>query len=130
MKEIIDVTIRAEATDDRATGWGCQAVTLGTDGDFAVVTDADPGLLAPDKGPPRTGRDRAQNGMFLGQGLLVSGERGGAQFAVDFMPVGVGEELVQELVGTCEFADLIEKGSKRGQLIIIEYSLDLVGDHF
>jgi len=82
-------------------------LALGADGDFAIVADADTGLLAPDKRPPGTGWGGAQNGMLLGKRLLVSGEWGGAQFAVDFVLVGVGEELVQELVGTSEIADLI-----------------------
>ena len=111
--EVIDVSIWAEATDDRAAGWCGQAVALGTDGDFAVVADADTGLLAPDIGPPGTGRCWAQDGVFLGQGLLVSGEWGGAEFAVDFMLVGVCEELVQKLVGRSEFADLIGSQDRR-----------------
>ncbi len=46
------------------------------DGDFAVVADADFGLLAPDERPPRTGWNRAQYGTFLGEGLLLGGVRG------------------------------------------------------
>jgi len=107
MAEIIDVTIWAEAADDGAAWWGINGLALGADGDFAIVADADTGLLAPDKRPPGTGWGGAQNGMLLGKRLLVSGEWGGAQFAVDFVLVGVGEELVQELVGTSEIADLI-----------------------
>ena len=107
MAEIIDVAIRAQATDDGAAGWGNEAEALGADGDFAVVADPDPGLLAPDKRPPRASRSGTQNGAFLGQGLLESGEWGGAQFAVDFVLVGVREELVQEMIGSCEFEDLI-----------------------
>ncbi len=82
-------------------------MAMGADGDFAVVADADTGLLAPDKGPPGTGWGRAQHGALFCNGLLAGGARGGAQFAVDFVLVGMGEELIQELVGTCEFADLI-----------------------
>ena len=82
-------------------------MALGADGDFAVVADADTGLLAPDKRPPGTSWGGTQHGAILGNGLLVGGVRSGAQFAVDFVLVGMGEELVQELVGTCKFADLI-----------------------
>src|ERR1022692_946432 len=86
-------------------GWRCQALALGADGDFAVVTDADAGLLAPDIGPPRTGRDGTQNRAFFGEGLLLGLERSLAEFAMDFMLVGVGHELIQEVVGPDEFED-------------------------
>ena len=52
MAEVVDVAIGAEAADDVGAGWGVNGVALGADGDFAVVADADAGLLAPDIGPP------------------------------------------------------------------------------
>jgi hypothetical protein len=39
--------------------------------------------------------------------LFSGGVWGGAQFAMDFVLVGVGQELVKQAVGPCEFADLI-----------------------
>jgi hypothetical protein len=51
--EVVDVTIRAQATDDDGTGRGGEGVALVAHGGFAVVADADAGLLAPDVGPPR-----------------------------------------------------------------------------
>ena len=82
-------------------------MAVGADGDFAVVADPDFGLLAPDKGPPRTRRHGAQDGAVCGQGLLPGGVGWQAQFAVDFMLVGVGQELVQQVVVACEFSDLV-----------------------
>ena len=86
-------------------GGGVNGVTLGSGGDFAVVADADTGLLAPDIGPPGALGGGADDGALFGEGLLLRGVRGLAEFAVDFVLVGVGDELVEELVGGGEFAD-------------------------
>ena len=88
--QIIDVAIGAQATDDGGAGWSIQGLALGADGDFAIVADADAGLLAPDKGPPRTIRDGAQDGIFcgLGLGLRWCPVRGG--FRADWRGSGVG----------------------------------------
>ena len=82
-------------------------MALRADGNFAIVADADFGLLAPNEGPPRTGWNRAQNGMFFGEGLLFGGVRGGSQFPVDFVLVAVWEQLIQEAVGSFQFNDVI-----------------------
>jgi hypothetical protein len=74
--EVIDVTIRAQAADDGGAGWRLYGLALGASGDFTVVTDADRGLLAPDKGPPRTRWNRTQDGAFFGEGLGSGGVRG------------------------------------------------------
>jgi len=103
--EVVEVAVGAEAADDVGAGRGVKAHALGSDGDCAVVADADAGALAPDKGPPRTGRYGAQDRAALGQRLGACGVRGGAQFAMGFVLVGVGQELVQELVGGIEVAD-------------------------
>ena len=58
--EVIDVAIWAQAADDGGSGWGVNRLALGADRDGAVIVDADAGLLAPDKGPPRTGGGGAQ----------------------------------------------------------------------
>ena len=62
--EAIDVTIRAQAADDPGTRWCLHGLGLRADGDFAVIADPDAGPLAPDKRPPRTGRDRTPDGAF------------------------------------------------------------------
>ena len=80
---------------------------MGADGDFAVITDPDFVLLAPDKGPPRTGRCGAKDGSFFGDGLLAGCVRGGAEFAVDFVLIDVGKQLVQQLVGTFQFHEVV-----------------------
>jgi len=51
--EVVDVAIGSEAAEDRGTGWSVKGMALVAGRDFAVVTDADAGLLAPDIGPPR-----------------------------------------------------------------------------
>jgi hypothetical protein len=59
---------------------------------LAVVADADAGAQAPDEGPPGAGGHGAQDGAAFGEGLLPRGVGRGAQFAVDFVLVGVGQE--------------------------------------
>jgi hypothetical protein len=77
------------------------------DRDFAVVTDADARLLAPDVGPPRTSWNWAQDRPFFGQSLVGGGLRGRAQFAVDFMFVRMSEQLRQQGVGPTQFEYLV-----------------------
>src|ERR1017187_3025695 len=107
LAEVVDVAVGAQATDDRGAGCGVNGLALGTDEDFAIVANADAGLLAPDIGPPRTGRGRPQHGAFLCEGLFAGGVRSRAQFAVDFVLVGVGQEVGAESSGPFAFADLI-----------------------
>jgi len=82
-------------------------VAEGANGNLAVVADADPGLEAPNKRPPGALWGGADDGAALGEGLLVSLEWGLAQFAVDFMLVGVRDQLVQQVVGAVELTDVI-----------------------
>ena len=105
--EVIDVAIRAQAADDGGARWCINSLALRANGDFAIVADADTGLLAPDKGPPRTRRDGTQDGAFFGESFGSGGVWGGAEFAMDFMLVDVGQELIQQAVGTFEFADVV-----------------------
>jgi len=105
--EVIDVAIGAEAADNFGPRRGVNGVALGPDGDFAVVADAHAGLVAPDVGPPRAVGRGANDGAFFGEGLLVRLTWGLAEFAVDFMLVGVGDELVEQVVGPDQFADLV-----------------------
>lgn len=105
--EVIDVAVWAEAADDGGTRWGGNGMALGTNRDFAIVAAADAGLLAPDKGPPRTSRSGPKDGVFFGAGLGFGGLGCGAEFAVDFVLVGVDQELVEQTVGGFEFEDAI-----------------------
>ena len=82
-------------------------MTLRTGGDFAVVADADAGLLAPDKRPPGARRGGTEDGAFFGEGLRFGGVGSGVEFAVDFVLVDVGEKLVEQAVGPFEFEDVI-----------------------
>lgn len=115
--EVIDVPIGAQATDDGGAGWGVNGLALGGDGHLAVIADPDAGLLAPDKWPPRTSWRGSQDRAFVREGLGARGVRGGAQFAMDFVLVGVAQELVEQAVGPDEFADLIG-GQERGEAFL------------
>ena len=111
--EIKDVAIWAQAAEESGRRRRVNGLALGTDGDFAIITDSDAGLLAPDIGPPRTRRNRPQNGVFLGERLMACRLRGGAEFTMDFVLVGVNEELVEQTVGSFEFADLVGGEERR-----------------
>jgi hypothetical protein len=105
--EVIDVAVRPETTDDGGTWRGGNDVAVGAGGDFAVVANADAGLLTPDKRPPRTSWGGPQDGAFFGASLGLGHLWGGAEFAVDFVLVGVDQELVEQPVGGFEFEDMI-----------------------
>ena len=105
--EVVNVAIGAEAADDGGAGWGVNGLALGPAGDFAVVADADAGLLAPDVGPPRAGRGGADYGALFGAGWLVGGVGCLAEFAMAFVLVGVGYELVEQMVGPDQFHDVV-----------------------
>ena len=62
----------------------------------------------------------------MGESLLVSGAGSGADFAVDFVCVGVSEELIEESVGRLDGEDLI--GGEQGReaiLPVVVAALDL-----
>jgi hypothetical protein len=73
-------------------------MALVADGDFAVVTDADAGLLAPDEGPPGAVGSGTDDGAFFCESLLVGGMGSDAEFAMDFVLVGVRDELVEQVI--------------------------------
>jgi hypothetical protein len=112
-----DVTIRSQATDDFGTWWGVDGMTQGGDRDFAIIADADASLLTPDIGPPGTGGGLAQNGTVFGQSSGASGVRGSAQFAMDFVLVGMEQELIEEAVGPLQIEDIIG-GEQWGQAFL------------
>ena len=87
--EVVDVAIGSQAADDFGAGWGVNGMALGADGDFAVVSNADAGLLAPDVGPPGAVGSGADDGAFFCEGLLMGGLGCRAEFAMDFVLVGV-----------------------------------------
>ena len=113
MAEEIDIAIWTQAADDLGSGRGVDGQPLDAYRDFAIVTDADVVLLAPDKGPPGASRDGSQDGVFVGEGLLPDGVRRGAQFAVDFVLIDMRQELIQEFVGPLEFQDAV--GGQQGR---------------
>ena len=113
MAEVIDVAVRTQATNDPDTGWRINRQALGADGYFAVIADADVDALTPDKGPPWAVGGGTQDRAVLGAGLVTSGCRRGAEFAVDFMLVDVGQELVEQTVGAFEFQDAVGRQEGR-----------------
>ena len=115
--EIEDVTVGSEATDDFGTWRGVHGQALGADGDFAVIADTDAGLLAPDVGPPGAGWGGTEDGTVFSQSQGASGVWGDAQFAMDFVVVGVEEELVEQVVGSFDLEDVIG-GQERGQAFL------------
>ena len=115
--EVIEVALWTEAADDVGAWGGVNGLALGADRDFAVIADADAGLLAPDEGPPRAGGDGTQDGAFFPAGLAVCGVRGGGEFAVEFVLVDVGQELVEQAVGRDEFTDAVG-GEERGEAFL------------
>ena len=92
-------------------------MALGADRDFAVVANPQAGLLTPDVGPPGTRGRGADGGAIFGEGVLVGLERGLAEFAVDFMLIGMRDELVQEVVGPDQFDDLVS-GQERDEAFL------------
>ena len=107
MAEVVDVTVRTQATNGGGPGWRIDREALGADGHLAVIADADAEALTPDKGPPRAVGDGTQDRAVFGAGLVTCGGRSGAQFAVDFVLVDVGQELVEQTVGAFEFQDAV-----------------------
>ena len=90
MTQVVDIAVGSEAADDVGARGGGQRMALGADGNFAVIADADAGALAPDERPPGTGRSGTKNGALFSAGLSLGSVGCGAQFAMDFVVVGVG----------------------------------------
>ena len=105
--EEVNVSIWAETADDGGAGWGVKELALGADRDRAVVGHADASLLAPDVGPPGTVGIGPEDGAFFSVGLWLGLERGLAEFAVNFVLVGVGHQLVEQVIGPNQFHDLV-----------------------
>ena len=111
--EVRDVAVWAQATNDPSTGRRIHREALGVDRHFAVIADADAEALPPDKGPPGAVGDGPQDRAVFGAGLVTGGGRSGADFAVDFMLVDVGQELVEQAVGAFEFQDAVGRQEGR-----------------
>jgi hypothetical protein len=93
--------------------------------DFAVVADADAGLQAPNIRPPRAGWRGTQDGTVLSQGLSACAVRRGAQFAVDFVFIGMRQELVQQVVGANQLDNRVGGQQRRQALLpVVVAALD------
>jgi hypothetical protein len=103
--EAEEVAVGSPAAENGRAGWGSNGMTWVVYGDFAIIADANMGALAPNIGPPGTGGGGVQDGAFFRQGQVTSCVRGGAEFAVDFVLVRVGKQLVEQMVGAAEFED-------------------------
>jgi histidinol-phosphate/aromatic aminotransferase/cobyric acid decarboxylase-like protein len=91
------------------------APTTAQDAALVAITsaDADVEALTPDKGPPGAVGDGTQGRAVFGAGLETCGCRSGADFAVDFMLVDVGQELVEQTVSAFEFQDAVGRQEGR-----------------
>jgi hypothetical protein len=99
VEPVVNIAVGAEGADDAGTGRRGDGVALGTDGNLAIVADPHVGAPAPDEGPPGTGRSWAEQAAVVSEGLGFSSVRRGAEFAVAFVFVGVGHQLVEPGVG-------------------------------
>jgi len=113
LAQVEDVAVGPQTADDAGARRSGDAVAGRADGDFAVVADPDVRALAPDVGPPGAGGSGAQDGALFGQRLVPSGLGCRAQFAVDFVSVGVRSQLVEQVIGTVELMDLV--GGQQGR---------------
>lgn len=105
--------------DESGFGGGLDAEALGADGDAAIVGDLDDGAFAPDKGPPRTARDGAQDGAFF----LFGGVPGllgfPLEFALEFVLVAMVAQVGDVRIGLREIGDVFA-GEKGGEAILPE----------
>lgn len=107
MLEEEDIAVGPEAANHLGAGRDINGLSLSADRHFAVVTDSDHGLLTPDVGPPRAFGRGAQDGTFFRQGLFPGGVGSRAQFAVDFMLVGMGQHFVDQGIGRFQIDDFV-----------------------
>ena len=119
------IAVGMDAAGDDGARRLLEAQALGGDGDATVRVDTCLGACAPDVRPPRTSRSGPQDGAFFGEGLGLGRLGGGAQFAVDFVLVGVDQELVEQPVGAFEFVDVIGGQERREAFLpVIMAALD------
>ena len=107
MLEEEDVSVWTEASDYFGAGGCINGLAQGSDGYFAVIADADRGWLAPDVRPPGTFGGGTQDGAFFGDGLFSCCGRGGSEFAVDFIFIGMWKQFVQQCVGRFQIHDSV-----------------------
>ena len=88
-----DVTVWEEAVDEAGAWRSVHGEAEVADGGSAVVADANGGAEAPEETPPRAGWSGAEFGAIFGDGLRACGVGSGAEFAVDFVGVGVPKAL-------------------------------------
>ena len=105
--------------DDLVSGQGFDPEALGADRHAAIGADFDFDAFTPDKGPPRTARDRAQGGaLFFPSG--VPGLLGfPLEFAVDFVLVTVEAQGLDVGVGLIEIGDVFA-GEVSGEAVLPE----------
>ena len=108
-----DAAVGPQTAEDGGARSRREAVAGRADGDWAVVAGPDARALAPDGGPPGAGGGRAQDGTLFGQGLVPSRLGRGAQFAMNFVGVDVGQELIEPRVGPVALEDAV--GGQQGR---------------
>ena len=77
-----------------------------------MVAHPDLSLKTPDIRPPGTGGSTTKHRTFFSQSLGPRGLRGGTQFAVKFVGINVGQELVQQLISMLEVTNVL--GGQKG----------------
>lgn len=100
-----DVAIVEDTASEARARRSIDGETEVANGYGAIVGDADGSAEAPDKAPPGASGNGADLAVTLGERLLVGGVRSGAKLAMDFMMIGVSDEVVDERVGTIDGVD-------------------------
>ena len=122
----VDSPVGALTADHVAATGGFDPHALAAHRDFAIVADPHPRAHTPHKRPPRTARCRAQHTPLLRPRLLPGRVRSHPQFPVDFLFVGMGQQLVEQRVGRFQVVNLV--GGKQGRqspLPVVVATLDL-----
>lgn len=100
-----------------AAGFGGHFAAFRADGHGAVFSHADAVADAPDAVPPRVGLTGARGIAFGSSGSVPGALRGHAHFAVEFFAVVVIAELLQQVVGSVDVADVFG-GEEGGQPVL------------
>ena len=112
----VDGAVEVSVGVQVAAGFGGHFATFGADGHAAVFAHAHAVADAPELVPPRLGLTGAQGVAFGASGAIPCALRGHAQVAVEFSAVVVIAELLQQVVGTVDVADVLG-GEEGGQPI-------------
>ena len=108
-----DIAIGVEATRDSAARGRLDREALGSHGDFAVVTDAQGGLLAEDIRPPGAFWGWAKGGTIFFFCQVPSGFWSGVDLAMPFHFVAVKAKFLQQAVGVLKAVNAFSAHDRR-----------------